>query len=213
MKKHSTAQYLKVLLFTALIVCSFFVPMSAKTAKAEGVARAGSANVFNEQFTYYPRNWTVGNGSWAYGSGFLRGYGMYDDSGEIWYRAGYTNFEYQVRMRRVGCSDCSNSIKFRDIGSKSGYFGYTNSGYFYVMARFGSDWKVWRDWTRSSAISRGGFNVLRVSTAGNNYWFYTNNRLVAYVLKSGLSSGVVGIEHYSQTPSGNFIDVDWAVLR
>ena len=35
MKTHSTAQYLKWFLYAAMMVSSFLVPMSTKTAKAE----------------------------------------------------------------------------------------------------------------------------------------------------------------------------------
>jgi hypothetical protein len=214
MKQHSRVQHAKWLLIVLVLVCSFFVPMSAQTAKAEGEARAGYANGFNEQFTRGASNWLIGAGRWTYGGGFVNGYGMYDDFGELWFRqSAYRNFDYEVRMKRVGCRECGNSIKFRDTGQNSGYFGYTNTGYFYIAAGFGSVWQDWMDWTFTTAIRRGDFNVLRVVASGNNYSFYINKRLVAYGNMSGLSSGVVGIEHYSEFPGGNILMIDYAVLK
>jgi hypothetical protein len=214
MNQHSTIHYLKILLFTALVVCSFFVPMSAQTAKAEGDARAGNFSAFNEQFSGYPSNWTVFKGNWTYGGGVVRGLGKSYDWGEIYYRRStYRNLDYQVRMRRVGCSNCANSIRFRDSGSFSGVFSYTNSGSYTIGKEVGTNWQSWINWQPTSAIYRGGWNTLRVKAVGDTYWFYINNRLVASGYKSGLNSGFVGIQHYSYTSAGNFLDVDWAVLR
>lgn len=214
MKQLCTVQHLKILLFTALIVCSFFVPMSSQTAKAEGVARAGYLSAFNEQFSSYPSNWNIFRGRWTYGGGVVRGLGTANGWGEIYYRRmTYRNLDYQVRMRRVGCHDCANSIRFRDSGVFSGAFSYTNSGSFTIGKEVGTSWQSWINWQATYAINRGGWNTLRVRAIGDTYWFYINNRLVASGYKSGLSSGFVGIQNYSDVARGNFLDVDWAVLR
>ena len=214
MKTHSAAQYLKWFLFAAVMVGSFFVPMASQKAKAEGVARAGYANGFNEQFNGYPSNWTIFSGSWLYGGGTVRGIGRTNDSGEIYFKqAAYSNFDYQVRMKRTGCSNCSNQLTFRDSGTNAGFFGYSNNGYYFISAKFGSSYPFWKNWTRSSAIVNGGYNTLRVIATRNTYVFLINNKTVSTMVKSGLSSGVVGVRHFSFVPSGNYLDVDWAVLR
>ena len=215
MKSHSTAQHIKWLLLAVVLVCSFFVPMSAKSAKsakAEGVARAWYANGFNEQFNSYSWNWTFW-GDWYFGSGIVRGYGQTNDFGEIYFdQAMYTNLDYQVRMRRTGCASCSNTLTFRDTGTNAGYFGYTNTGYYYIQAKIGSNYYNWKNWTPSSAIVRRGYNTLRVVTIGNLYVFLINNKPVSTMVKNGLTSGYVGVQHFSYEPGGNYLDVDWAVL-
>lgn len=213
MKTHSTAQYLKWFLFAAVMVGSFFVPMASQKAKAEGVARAGYTNGFNEQFSGNPSNWTIFSGSWLYGGGTVRGIGRTNDFGEIYFKqAAYSNFDYQVRMKRTGCATCSNTLTFRDTGTNAGYFGYSKDGYYYIGAKFGSSYPMWKNWTPSSAIVKGGYNTLRVVATGNTYVFLINNKTVSTMVKSGLSSGVVGVRHYSIVSGGNYLDVDWAVL-
>ena len=213
MKTHSTTQYLKWFLYAAVMVSSIFVPMSAHKAKAEGVPRAGYANGFNEQFNGYPSNWTIFSGSWLYGGGTVRGIGRTNDFGEIYFKqAAYSNFDYQVRMKRTGCAGCINNVTFRDTGTNAGYFGYNNNGFYSIEAKIGSYYYKWRNWTPSSAIVKGGYNTLRVVAKGNSYVFLINNKTVSTMVKSGLSSGVVGVELYSVVSGGNYLDVDWAVL-
>ena len=214
MNEHNTAQQMKWLLFALVLVCSFYVPMSAQKAKAEGVARAGYESGFNEQFTTSASNWDIVNGKWTYDSGFLRGNGVKAGWSSVYFsKAFYTNIDYQVRMRRTGCPNCYNQIYVRGAGSKNVYFGYTNTGAYTIGACTESKCTTWKNVTNTTSIVQGGYNTLRMAAAGNLYKFYINNKLVYSVTKSGWSSGWVGIDFFSWVTAGNRLDVDWAVLN
>lgn len=212
MKQHSTAFYLKCLIGIMILVCGLRIDWTRTHAEAKSInQRANYASGFYDEFNYFTGNWSSW-ANWYYMGGFVRIYGKYDARPEIWFnKSGYTNFDYQVRMRRYGCNTCVSDIKFRDTGSRSGYFGYANNGYFTIYSKMNGINYTWLGWTRSTAIS-SGTNVLRVVAVGNYYAFYINNRLVASGNRTGLNSGVVGIDFYSPTPSGNFLDVDWAYV-
>jgi hypothetical protein len=170
--------------------------------------RADYSRGFFDSFDGYKRIWS-NYGSMSFYPGFLRVFGLKNDRPEVWFnQKSYRNFYYSVRMKRSGCSTCVNDIKFRDTGLKSGYFGYTNNGYYTVYSNTGT----WIGWTKSAAINKGGTNELAVYAYGNYYQFYINNRLVASGNRVGLSTGVVGIDFYSPTRGGNFLDVDWVYL-
>lgn len=218
MKQHSATRNLKWLLLSVLVVCGFLVPMSAQKAKAEDVVRAGYANGFNEQFTRGAANWSAGNGRWSIGSGMIRGIGLTGDITSAYFMpAKYQNFDYQVRMKRTGCAACGNGFLLRETTSTGVYFRYTNSGYFYLYSCNTIDCYDWKTATYSTAIIKGGFNVIRVVAINNVYKFYINNILVNQGTASGAYAsynkvGYVGVDFYSDKAAGNYLDVDYAIL-
>jgi hypothetical protein len=214
MNKHSTAQQWKWLLFAIVLVCSIYVPMSSKTAKAEGVARVGYTSGFNDQFTTSASNWGILSGKWTYGSGILRGNGVKNGYTNIFFsKAQYANFDYQVRMRRTGCPNCANTIYVRANGSKNVYFTYANTGSYTIGACTASSCTIWEDWTATTSIVQGGYNTLRIVAVGNLYKFYINNQLESFGTASGWTGGYVGIKFFSWVTAGNTLDVDWAILN
>ena len=214
MKTHSTAQYLKWALFVAVMVGSFFVPMASQKAKAEGVARAGYTNGFNELFTTGAVNWTIITGKWTYDSGFLRGNGVVNSYSSVYFnKSTYSNLDYNVRLKRRGCSDCENSVNVRWQGNRYVKFAYANTGYYKIEKCGSSGCVSVVGWTASGVINKGGFNVLRVVAVGNTYQYYINNRLVSTKSFTGYSSGSVGISMWTSVAAGNILDIDYAILK
>ncbi len=218
MKTHSTAQYLKWVLFVALIVCSFFVPMASEKAKAEGVGRAGYANGFNDQFTANNGNWGSWSGSsWSYKAGVIRGIGQKDKlSGLEFTKAQYANLEYQAKMKRIGCATCVNRLYIRSTAVGWIYYGYTNTGQFYVESCNSVSCTMWQSFKASNKIVKGGFNTLKVLAVNNSYKFYINNSMVYSRTVTGpltlIKTGYVGVGFYSTSAVGNSLDVDFAIL-
>jgi hypothetical protein len=188
--------------------------MSSKTVNAEAVARAGYANGFNEQFTTSASNWNVLAGKWTFGAGILRGNGLVNGFSSLYFsKATYANFDYQVKMRRTGCPNCSNSIWVRTVGDERVKFTYTNLKDYTITAVTSNGYKTIQPWVKSSAIISGAYNVLRVVAVRNSYEFYVNNRLVKKFTYIGQSSGYVGVELFSWVTTGNYIEVDYAILN
>jgi hypothetical protein len=215
--QHSTAQHIKWLLIAVVLVCSFFVPISAQKAKAEGVARASYVNGFNDQFTANNGNWASWSGSWSYKAGVVRGLGQKDKTSGIEFtKAQYSNFEYQVRMKRVGCATCTNELYIRSSTVGTIYYGYTNSGFFTIYSCNSVSCFTWQSFKASPKIIKGGFNTLKVLAINNNYQFYINNSLVSSGTVSGpltlMKKGYVGIDFYSASATGNSLDVEFAIL-
>jgi hypothetical protein len=168
---------------------------------------------FNEQFTNGASNWAVVKGAWYVGGGQIRGYGVTKGYSKVLFsKATYANFDYMARMRRTGCSNCPNELILRDTGSRAVYFWYNNMGYYSISACAGASCTTWKKATATTAIIRGGYNVLRVVAIGNYYSFYINNILLARGNASGFTSGYVGLDFFSWVTSGNYLEVDYAIL-
>jgi hypothetical protein len=187
--------------------------MSAQTAKAEGVARASYVNGFNEQFTSGAANWAILSGVWTSGSGFLRGNGTKNGNSQVYfYKSAYTNLDYKVRMKRLGCVGCVNAILVRWAGANSVSFAYSNSGKYSIYKATGSGGSYVENWKTSTYIVPNGLNVLRVIAIGNVYQFFINDNRVAIKTLTGYTSGNVGISLGSDASSGNRLDIDYAIL-
>ena len=95
MKRSSPLKFLIVV----ILICSWFIPVFATSAKAAPSSPSGFANGFNEQFTNSASNWYIAQGTWSYGSGKIHGNGLDNDYSEVYFnRANYKNFDYQVNM-------------------------------------------------------------------------------------------------------------------
>jgi hypothetical protein len=92
------------------------------------------------------------------------------------------------------------------------YFGYDNTGWYRVYACSGGSCTTWKNWTATTAIIRGGYNVLRVVAIRDTYQFYINNKLMTQGRASGFTSGFVGITFFSWVTAGNYLDIDYAIL-
>ena len=196
-------------------MCSFFVPMSAKSAKAEGVARAGYVNGFNDQFTANSGNWAPLYGSsWSYKSGVISGKGQTKKwTGITFGKAQYANFEYQVKMKRMGCDTCTNQLFIRSSKVGTIYFEYTNSGFYKIYLCDSVSCRTFKDYTASDKIVKGGFNTLKVNARPHELYFYINGYGLKGILYSGpAKTGYVGVDFYSTSAVGNSLAVDFAIL-
>jgi hypothetical protein len=177
---------------------------------------------FTEQFTNYPANWGVSKGRWTYGGGYIYGAPTVGDTfNSVFFSQGlYSTLDYSVKMRRQGCSACTNGVIVRGGGpimsdglwANGMYFVYSNRGSFVIYKMVGGYPTILKGSTPSNRIVNGGWNTVRVTAVGNMYKMYINNGFVTQVIDSSRTNGVVGITMYSPSTSGNSMLIDWALL-
>ncbi|MFZ5912456.1 MAG: C39 family peptidase [Chloroflexota bacterium] len=178
---------------------------------------------FNSQFNGSSTGWQTHSGSWWIDSSqWYVTTGLYQYWSSTSYNSTFSNFDYQVRLGRIGSSG-SNCADVRGtptpLGSDydwySGYsFCYGNDGYYSVWkSTSGSSWSSLQSWTYSSTINTGGgWNTLRVVANGSSLYLYINGTLVWSGSDASLSSGRVGVEMYDSWSSGEKLWIDWATL-
>jgi hypothetical protein len=179
---------------------------------------------FNSTFTYLAPNWTAVQGDWEVNNSYLLSGGEASKYSSVSYLGDFSNFDYQVRMRRNGLQGSANRILIRGIPNPTDStgrwysfiaFSYSADGYYSIWKRVsGSLTSALVGWTVSSAINTGyNWNTLRVVANGSNYNFYINGTLLWSGSDTSLSWGQVGIEFYRDEGStGNLLEVDWATL-
>jgi hypothetical protein len=139
------------------------------------------------------------------------------------YSQSYANLDSTVRMRRSGCTICSNQILMRGRPEPQGAinrwdsfygFQYMTSGSYSVYKSVGGTLTALQAWTSSPAIITGAeWNTLRVVANGTSLAFYINGTLVWSGTDTALTTGRVGIGMYNNvTSTGNLLEVDWATL-
>ena len=178
---------------------------------------------FSSNFTSDATGWVAHKGTWALeGSNYFTTVGMAGKAATVSHIGDYSTLTYEVRMKRVGCVTCANTINIRGDPStldasgwwKTEYtFDYTNSGLFSVWKDYNGTYVALKNWTTSSAIVQGGWNTLKVTASGSTLKFYINGTLVWSGADSSYPSGRVGIGMYRNTTStGDKLYVDWAQL-
>jgi hypothetical protein len=179
---------------------------------------------FNSQFNGSATGWVAHSGAWYIGSSYIWTNGLSGLWSSISYDAQFANFDYQVRLRRAGCSGCSNNLIVRGTPYPLVDYDAWYSWYIFQYSRDGT-YSIWKavgggaatalqNWTSSSAINQdSAWNTLRVVANGSNLRFYINGTQVWSGLDSSLTSGRVGIGMYrSSTSTDDELDVDWAKL-
>lgn len=202
----------RVFVLAMIVMSVALLPASAQANAV--VSPRDYPSGFNDQFTNSASNWGIVAGRWSYGGGVLRGNGIKNGwSKVVFSKSTYANFDYMVKMRRTGCSNCPNQIILRNTTNGAVYFGYDNTGWYRVYACSGGSCTTWKNWTATTAIIRGGYNVLRVVAIRDTYQFYINNKLMTQGRASGFTSGFVGIDFFSWVTAGNYLDIDYAILN
>ena len=178
---------------------------------------------FTEQFTSNPVNWGVAKGRWTYGGGYIYGTPTVRDAfnSVFFTQALYSTLDYTVKMRRQGCSSCTNGIIVRGSGpvmsdglwANGMYFVYSNRGNFVIYKMVGGRPTILKGSTPSNRIVNGGWNTIRVTAVRNVYKLYINNAFVTQVSDASRTNGYVGVQMYSDQVSGNLLTVDWAILK
>lgn len=182
-------------------------------------SKGNSSFKFNEQFTTDLSNWSQVYGSWSVvsGSAYVAG-----SSSQAWYSIAYKNgsfddFDYNVKLRTTGTNDVGLYLR-GDTSSLSGskdwysgyWFGYQNSGDFYIGYMYHGKWTNLYFGNASSVIKSNDWNVLRAVFVGSNLDFYINGTLVYFAQDNTILSGQVGIEFFDG--SGGTLEVDYATL-
>jgi hypothetical protein len=178
---------------------------------------------FYSPFTSEANGWVVHKGSWMLeASNYLTTPGVAGKAATVSHVNDYTTLTYEVRMKRVGCASCANTLNIRGnptVLDSTGWwkteytFDYTNTGLFSVWRDYNGTYTALKNWTNTTAINQGGWNVLKVTASGSALKFYINDILVWSGTDTAYPSGRVGIGMYRNTTStGDKLYVDWAQL-
>jgi len=180
---------------------------------------------FSSNFNTNHPNWITHFGTWTHQSSmYYVTNGVAGKLSSISYNTDYSKIVYyQALVKREGSNTSSaNHITVRGTPlpldssgrwSKEYKFAYTNNGNFAVFKTNGTTLTTIKAWTSSTAIVKGGWNMLKVAADGSTLKFYINNTLVWSGTDTSFSAGKVGIGMYRDTTStGDKFYVDGAVL-
>lgn len=180
---------------------------------------------FESLFTSNSTGWTPVYGTWGLeSSNYYKTAGVASKFSSTKYNSSsYTTLRYEARMKRTGCTWCTNYLIIRGTDTPihatyktwyRGYrFQYSNDGKYSVWKDNSGSYTTLKTYTSSSAIVQNGWNTLKVTASGSTLKFYINGTLVWTGSDSSFSSGKVGIGMYRDTSStGNKLQVDWAKL-
>lgn len=191
------------------------------SASAMGIC----AGEFNSQFTSNANCWDIEKGTWEVKNGkYQIGFTGYGYS-SVSHRAKYTKMKYIAKMKRIGtCSNCLNYLMIRGtpdplVGAESSWqkaygFAYDNEGRFRATKINSGTWTGFIEST-STAINKGGWNILKVVARRKNFKFFINNVLVwsgSDNSGSVFKGGKVGIMTWSQGELDTKFLVDWAKI-
>jgi hypothetical protein len=179
---------------------------------------------FNSNFNNSHTGWSVLKGKWKHASGkYYTTTGAANKWSSIVQSGNHYTFDYKVKMRRTGCTDCSNTIMVTGTPKtlltngrwKSAYlFNYTNTGYYSVWKVSGKNETALKNWTYSGKIKKGGVNTLRVVDKGAGLEFYINGTRVWYKKsETSLTGSKVGIGMFGGGVTGERLYVDSAILN
>lgn len=180
----------------------------------------GFNSTFNGSYTGWSSNpgaaWRLYNNTY-YGTG-----GVENKFSTTRFTKAYTNFDYQVRVKRIGGDDAYNAVCVRmgfsfnpdNNGWYPGYcFGYYDDGWVYILEITASDVPIQILDVISSAVVPYGWNTLRVVANGSHFKYYINGTLIHEFDDSSCSSGYVGLMMQKFYGSGSTtFYADWAKL-
>ncbi len=167
-------------------------------------------------------NWVSHTGDWDVNDNYLYTYGVENSWSSESYTANFEDFDYQVRMMRVGCATCANNIAFRGtpdpldsqyLWHTSYLFQYRRDGRYSVWKIDSGSYQALIGSTYSGAINQGdAWNTLRVIAKGTRLAFYMNGTFLASLIDASFSGGRVGVMLYRDTDPNDVLYVDWAHL-
>lgn len=181
-------------------------------------------NGFRSDFNGHAVGWQALRGAWTVDSSYYRTPGEANSAASAQFSYyDYANFDYQVRLRRLGCQICPTRLVVRGSADPlsgegnwyQGYeFQYTGDGTFSVQKWVNGVRTVLQNWSFSSVIQQGdAWNTLRVVANGAMLEFYINGTKVWQGTDGDLVDGKVGIAMVRDAASsGNELQVDWAQL-
>lgn len=181
-------------------------------------------NGFRSEFNGHAVGWQALRAVWTVDSSYYRTAGEAASTGSAqFYYYDYANFDYQVRLRRLGCLYCPTGLVARGSADPlsgegswhQGYeFQFTRDGTYSVQKRVNGIRTVLQNWTFSPVINQGdAWNTLRVVANGALLEFYINDIKVWQGSDADLVNGKIGISMgRDAASSGNELQVDWAQL-
>lgn len=194
--------------------------ISAYSAKRV-FSRCGT-NGFNSQFNGNAVCWQPNyGGTWKWNATSYYSKGVPDASANTSYPVDFTDFVYEVRIKRVSVNTYPNTgLLIRGDVKKCPFngwcntydFGYGNNGEYNVL-KVVNGTLIWiQPFTYTPAIIQGGeWNVLKVKAVGNKLYFYINGTLVWMGTDSFRSSGKAGVNMW-EGGTTETVYIDYAKL-
>ena len=191
-----------------LVVLLVIGGLSAAQAQTgpQGIPQAVGTN-FDSYFTSDHAGWKPVTGYWTVNAnGYYRSPGKKNSTASVKHIDTYSDFNYEVRMKRKGayCLGCGNGIVFR--GDPSSLYGnwwrpsyvfeyFTDGTYDVIEINTISGAVPLKSRTASSWVNDGeAWNNLIVQVSGTSLEFYINAHLLWSTTNSYLSSGKVGVQ-------------------
>ena len=191
---------------------------SPTTASAHG-------GYFRDAFNFQAPGWRGVVGRWSVKNGTLFAQGMPGRFSSVKHVNTYDDFDYEVRMNRIGNSDGSapncliiranpNRLSEADLWLPGYYFCYTNNGKALAVAFDArGNRRELMDYTPVKEIGTGGgYRTVRVQAFDHLFYFSVNGKEIG-AFKDDLSSfGQVGAGFYVEPGKRGSLALDYANL-
>ena len=165
-------------------------------------SRCGTTG-FNSQFNGNAVCWQPNYGApWNWNSTSYYTTGLVNDSTNTSYPVNFSDFVYEVKIKRVGTHDYPDTgLLVRAATSTDGRyltnlydFGYGRDGRYCVSKVSGGSFTTIQPCTYTPALKKGNnWNTIRIKAIGNHFYLYINGTLVWHGIDNFRSSGKVGI--------------------
>ena len=189
-------------------------------SKKRVFSRCGTGG-FNSQFNGDAVCWQPNYGrKWGWNTATYFSKGIPNKSTNTSYPVNFTNFEYEVKIKRVDAIDQPNTgllvrgdaKKCAGNGWRNTYdFGVGNDGKYNVAKVINCSFYFIQPQTFTAAINQGGWNVLKVKAVGNKFYFYINGTLVWKGYDSFRSVGKAGVNMWKGGVTER-VNMDYATL-
>lgn len=183
---------------------------------------AASPPGFTSQLNNSGAGWAANSGTWSLQSNKMSTTQVVAGQwASVSYSTSFTALDFQANLKRTGCLSCANSLLVRGAPAPSDgnlkdwnhayAFEFSAQGQYSVWEKSGAEWIALQAWTDTAAINQGdAWNMLRVVAMGSNLNFYINGTLVWSGSDLSLSSGLVGVEMYSDGTAQDQLRVEGA---
>jgi len=161
------------------------------------------AKGFNNDFSVNANKWQEWMGAWTLntGKGRMQSQGISGKYASMYFRDGFYNYEFTVRMKRKTNVLDQNSIILTGNPSPASSSGIWDDGIYFSYANFG-DWilrtvsngtiTTLKDWTLNSAIKKFGWNELKVVVNQPYVDLWINGTYLGWYIMPASTAGLVG---------------------
>ncbi len=206
------------------------IPTSPAAAPAADLAAPGlgakatQGAYFRDAFNFRAPAWRGVVGRWNVRNGTLFSQGMAGRFSSVAHINNYDEFDYEVRMNRVGNSDGSapNCLIIRgnanrlssDLWLPGYYFCYSNNGKALVVAVDSrGQQRELMPWTPVQEIGTGGgYRTVRVEAIGPTFYFSVNGSSAMAFKDATSAFGQVGAGFYVESGKRGSLAIDYANL-